>query len=237
MQYNKAKGKDSMTVRNSRRLAWKRIVFIMGCVVVFCTTYALILPAITMEVPTYCGFTEHIHTDECYRQITSENKIVPIPAESNPNIHHHTEMCYDEFGALICGEADFVVHTHDESCYDTDGNLWCTLPEISLHIHDESCNIPQDDENALHIHTDECYELRKKYICGFDAPETDIFGNEITGGAASGLIMNTDEGFFPAPPADEFASGEVTTVPDDVASESTMPELSSPAAEPPAERM
>lgn len=235
MQYNKAKGKDSMTVRNSRRLAWKRIVFIMGCVVVFCTTYALILPAITMEVPTYCGFTEHIHTDECYRQITSENKIVPIPAESNPNIHHHTEMCYDEFGALICGEADFVVHTHDESCYDTDGNLWCTLPEISLHIHDESCNIPQDDENELHIHTDECYELRKKYICGFDAPETDIFGNEITGGAASGLIMSTDEGFFPAPPADEFAYGEVTTVPDDVASESTMPELSSPAAEPTAE--
>ena len=235
MQYNESKGNDGLMVRNSRRLAWKRIVFVMGCIVVFCTTYALILPAITMEIPTYCGFIEHIHTDECYRQITSENKIVPIPAESNPNIHHHTEMCYDEFGTLICGEADFVVHTHDESCYDTDGNLWCTLPEISLHIHDESCNIPQDSENEFHIHTDECYELRKKYICGFDAPETDIFGNEITGGAASGLTMSTDEGFFPAPPADEFASGEVTTVPDDAASESTMPELSSPAAEPTAE--
>lgn len=232
MQYNEAKGKNSMTVRNSRRHAWKKIVFIMGCVVVFCTTYALILPAITMEVPTYCGFEEHIHTDECYRQITSENKITPIPVESNPNIHHHTSTCYDEFGTLICGEADFVVHTHDENCYNTDGSLWCPLPEISLHIHDESCNIPQDDENEFHIHTDECYELRKKYICGFDAPETDIFGNEIIGGIETDFPISTDNGFSPAPPVDEFASGEVTTVSEDETAEPALPELSEPVTQP-----
>ena len=232
MQYNEAKGKNSMTVRNSRRHAWKKIVFIMGCVVVFCTTYALILPAITMEVPTYCGFEEHIHTDECYRQITSENKITPIPVESNPNIHHHTSTCYDEFGTLICGEADFVVHTHDENCYNTDGSLWCPLPEISLHIHDESCNIPQDDENEFHIHTDECYELRKKYICGFDAPETDIFGNEIIGGIETDFPISTDNGFFPAPPVDEFASGEVTTVAEAETAEPALPELSEPVTQP-----
>lgn len=235
MQYNEAKGKNSMTVRNSRRHAWKKIVFIMGCVVVFCTTYALILPAITMEVPTYCGFEEHIHTDECYRQITSENIITPIPVESNPNIHHHTSTCYDEFGTLICGEADFVVHTHDENCYNTDGSLWCPLPEISLHIHDESCNIPQDDENEFHIHTDECYELRKKYICGFDAPETDIFGNEIIGGIETDFPISTDNGFFPAPPVDEFASGEVTTVSEDETAEPALPELSEPVTQPTAE--
>lgn len=232
MQYNEAKGKNSMTVRNSRRHAWKKIVFIMGCVVVFCTTYALILPAITMEVPTYCGFEEHIHTDECYRQITSENKITPIPVESNPNIHHHTSTCYDELGTLICGEADFVVHTHDENCYNTDGSLWCPLPEISLHIHDESCNIPQDDENQFHIHTDECYELRKKYICGFDAPETDIFGNEIIGGIETDFPISTDNGFFPAPPVDEFASGEVTMVSEDETAEPALPELSEPVTQP-----
>lgn len=205
MRNNKANDKDGLIVKNSRRLAWKRIVFALGCIVVFCTTYALILPAITMEIPTYCGFKEHIHTDECYRQIMSENKTTAIPAEINPIIHHHTSACYDELGALNCGEADFVVHIHDENCYDEDGSLWCPLPEISLHIHDESCNIPQDDINEPHIHTDECYELRKKYICGFDAPETDIFGNEIVDGIVNEPTLNTDNSLFPAPPADEFA--------------------------------
>lgn len=236
MRNNKANDKDGLIVKNSRRLAWKRIVFALGCIVVFCTTYALILPAITMEIPTYCGFKEHIHTDECYRQIMSENKTTAIPAEINPIIHHHTSACYDELGALNCGEADFVVHIHDENCYDEDGSLWCPLPEISLHIHDESCNIPQDDINEPHIHTDECYELRKKYICGFDAPETDIFGNEIVDGIVNEPTLNTDNSLFPAPPADEFAFGEVTTVAEtDVTAEPALPALSEPVTETAAE--
>ena len=232
MRKNKVNGKDGLIVKNSRRLAWKRIVFVLGCVVVFCTTYALILPAITMEVPTYCGFEEHIHTDECYKQITSESIITTIPAESSPILHHHTEACFDELGGLICGEADYVVHTHDENCYDDGGNLWCPLPEISMHIHDESCNIPQDVENEFHIHTDECYEISEKLICGFDTPETDISGSEIIGGIAGELTTSTDESIFPAPPADEFASGEVTTAAENDAAEPALPEISESVAEP-----
>ena len=52
--------------RGTRRRIWKRIVSAMACVVVFCTTYALILPAITMEQPTFCGFEEHTHDESCY---------------------------------------------------------------------------------------------------------------------------------------------------------------------------
>lgn len=35
--------------RMRRRRAWKKIVSVMACLVVFCTTYALILPALTLE--------------------------------------------------------------------------------------------------------------------------------------------------------------------------------------------
>jgi hypothetical protein len=38
----------------------------LACIVVFCTTYALILPAITVEKEYFCGYEEHFHTDFCY---------------------------------------------------------------------------------------------------------------------------------------------------------------------------
>ena len=49
-----------------RKKRWKLAVNVMGCVVVFCTTYALILPAITMQKDTICGYEEHLHGEECY---------------------------------------------------------------------------------------------------------------------------------------------------------------------------
>ena len=41
--------------RKRRKKIWKRIVSAMMCLVVFCTTYMLILPAITKETDTFCG--------------------------------------------------------------------------------------------------------------------------------------------------------------------------------------
>lgn len=48
------------------RSVWKRIVAALACVVVFITTYMLILPAITAEKQTYCGNEEHEHTLQCF---------------------------------------------------------------------------------------------------------------------------------------------------------------------------
>ena len=52
-------------IRNRRKRALKKFVSVMACVVVFCTTYALILPAITMENTAFCGMEEHVHSEEC----------------------------------------------------------------------------------------------------------------------------------------------------------------------------
>ncbi len=51
---------------------WQKVARLLAVVVVFCTTYMLILPAITMEKETYCGIEDHIHTDECYISFSAE---------------------------------------------------------------------------------------------------------------------------------------------------------------------
>ena len=96
--------------RRSRK-RWHRVATCLAAVVVFCTTYALILPAITME--KHCGLTEHTHTDACYTQVTAIEKKVPVCTAERLGIHKHTDTCYDADGKLICGQADYVVHHHD----------------------------------------------------------------------------------------------------------------------------
>lgn len=58
----------------------------LSCIVVFCTVYALILPAITLERKTVCGQEEHSHTEECY---SSDGQLTCGKTE-----HTHTESCY-----------------------------------------------------------------------------------------------------------------------------------------------
>ena len=50
-----------------RKKTWQKVVTVMAAVVVFITTYMLILPAITMEADLVCGKEEHTHTEECYQ--------------------------------------------------------------------------------------------------------------------------------------------------------------------------
>lgn len=52
--------------QRKKRSVWKRTVAALACVVVFITTYMLILPAITAEKQTYCGNEEHEHTLQCF---------------------------------------------------------------------------------------------------------------------------------------------------------------------------
>ena len=73
--------KDKVRLRR-----WKKRLLCLSCVVVFCTVYALILPALTLERKTVCGQKEHSHTETCYSE---EGQITCGMAE-----HVHTETCY-----------------------------------------------------------------------------------------------------------------------------------------------
>lgn len=176
---------DKYTKQNHRRRAWQKIVRVMACVVVFCTTYALILPAITMEKPTNCGLEEHVHSEECYEKVTSRPVTELACTYETLGIHQHDEKCRDEEGNLLCDEIDFIVHEHDESCVDESGALVCQLPEIKEHAHTEECwhthteacyttqqgeLICQTEESEDHQHTQDCYEQTQVFICEL-APE------------------------------------------------------------------
>ena len=119
-----------------RKRLWKRILSVMMCLVVFCTTYALILPAITKETETFCGKEAHTHTNECFPQR----------------------------GALICGFAEESGHVHSEECVPMTGYLpQCGLEEAAGHIHTEECELVEErvlfcrqEESEGHIHTAAC---------------------------------------------------------------------------------
>ena len=162
MQNQELPKAEQFRTQHSRRRVWKRIVGVLACVVVFVTTYALILPAITMEPEPVCGLQEHTHDESCY---TLEPAVyeAQLSCLTAAMLHRHTYDCYDAAGKLICGQADFVVHYHDAACYDSAGNLVCPLPEIGEHVHTEACFA-----GSGHVHTEACYEPQNTLTCGLE---------------------------------------------------------------------
>lgn len=121
MRQDVLRNAEKYTKVHKRQRLRHRVVTVLAGVVVFCTTYALILPAITLE--KQCDIPEHTHTDACYAQVTSVEKRVPVCSAETLEIHRHTADCYDANGNPTCGYADFVVYSHDSRCYDETGNL------------------------------------------------------------------------------------------------------------------
>ena len=166
MKHGALQSAEKYTKAHQGKKRWYRVVTGLACVVVFCTVYALILPAITMEKGA-CEIPEHTHSEACYTQVTSATRTKPVCTIESLNLHQHDDTCYDSEGNLTCGYADFVVHQHDSACYDENGNLWCPLPEIETHEHTGSCYaVPETDAPEVHTHTDDCYTVeRGELIC------------------------------------------------------------------------
>ena len=184
MKYDVLRDAEKYTKVHKRKRLRHRVVTVLAGVVVFCTTYALILPAITLE--KQCDIPEHTHTDACYAQVTSVEKRVPVCSAKTLEIHQHTADCYDADGNPTCGYADFVVHRHDSRCYDEKGSLWCPLPEIEAHRHTADCYaLPEEHTHAEgcytsvrgdlvcgeHVHTDACYTETAVLACGLEESE------------------------------------------------------------------
>ena len=127
MDANLRRGLQRLTRMERRKRRRRTIVTALAAVMVFCTAYALILPAITLEHS--CDIPEHQHTEKCLASGPS----------CTYRAHRHAQDCYDGSGALSCGKAGFVVHRHDVACYDASGKLWCSLPEIEVHTHSAGC--------------------------------------------------------------------------------------------------
>lgn len=168
MDINLDRRAQGYSARHRRKRIWKKLVTALGCLVVFCTTYALILPAITMERETVCGLSEHVHTDSCYSR--QRGALICTLAESEG--HTHTDACKGTKRVLSCTTPESDGHTHGEGCYDAEGVLTCTLPETQGHHHSDSCYRTEEAfvcgkaESVPHHHTDECYAWETVATCG-----------------------------------------------------------------------
>ena len=101
---------DKISDNRRKYQTWQKVVSVLACITVFCTTYALILPAITLESSpdVICGMEEHTHTSDCYQRTP-----VLICENTDPD-HEHTDECYQIDSVLICGKDE---HKHSDACF------------------------------------------------------------------------------------------------------------------------
>lgn len=208
MDINLDRRAEGYRARHRRNRIWKKLVTALGCLVVFCTTYALILPAITMERETVCGLSEHVHTDSCYSR--QRGALICTLAESEG--HTHTDACKGTKRVLSSTTPESDGHTHGEGCYDAEGVLTCTQPETQGHHHSDSCYRTEEvfvcgkAESVPHHHTDECYAWETVATCGIQEH------------------THTDS-CYPAKPAETTSAGETGATTEPVLSEQvTTPE-------------
>lgn len=151
-----------------RKRRWYQVMTCLAAAVVFCTTYALILPAITLE--KQCEIPEHTHTEACYTSVQGDL----ICTQSTEPQHTHAEECYQETQALVCGMEESTGHTHGAECYDEAGNLICGQEESEGHVHGEGCYevsrqlICGQTEEPAHQHTEACYSWNQVLTCGME---------------------------------------------------------------------
>lgn len=186
---------EKYTLAHKRKRRWQRAVTALSGVVVFCTTYALILPAITMEKK--CEIPEHTHTEACYTQVTSrEKRVLACKVEADVVVHQHDSACWDENGSLVCTLPEIElhrhtdncytipeVHTHGEACYTSErGDLICTQSTEPQHTHTEACYQETRDlvcgmsESTGHTHGEECYDGEGNLICGQEESQGHVHG-------------------------------------------------------------
>ena len=98
----------------ARLKRWRKVMMCLSCIVVFCTVYVLILPAITLERKTTCGQEEHVHTEECY---SADSQLICGREE-----HLHTEICYATADHIPDIQSD-VAEWDENPVQEDDGNM------------------------------------------------------------------------------------------------------------------
>lgn len=143
-------------IQSKKQKRRQRIVTVLAGIVVFCTTYALILPAITMEGKTYCSKEAHVHDNSCYEKV--------LKCELTEEGHTHTDSCLQKDKILVCSIPE-EGHMHTESCVNVTQTLICEQEE---HMHTDACYTQSETcicEKEGHTHTDACYTQSETCVC------------------------------------------------------------------------
>ncbi len=173
---------------------WHKTVTVMAAVVVFCTVYALILPAVTMGAKTFCGMEEHIHTEECYllrrigastpsdaeRWDIDEELGTPSNARLEERLEEMREFCLTEGGKGTASNGDRATASNameyewdENDKYKYDMNL---IGDDSFLLDDYleyTEGMEYDEDNYELIRICEMEEHTHSLICYSD-PEADL---------------------------------------------------------------
>ena len=181
-----------------RRKRVQRTVAALSAVVVFVTTYMLILPAITMENQALiCGMEEHVHTEDCCQTVLvceegqdGQETSGYICGKEEAEAHVHDDSCC----GLTCGLEETEGHVHDDSCCEAEEVLTCDLEECDGHSHGDSCCdeagelICGEEETDGHTHDESCYTQEEHLVCGQEECEAHTHDD-----SCFGLICGKEE--------------------------------------------
>ena len=204
-----------------RRKRVQRTVAALSAVVVFVTTYMLILPAITMENQVLiCGMEEHVHTEDCYQTVLvceegqdGQETSGYICGQEEAEAHTHDDSCY----GLTCGLEETEGHVHDDSCYESEEVLTCDLEECDGHSHGDSCYNEEgeltcgEDETDGHTHDGSCYTQEERLVCGQEECEAHTHDDSCCGlicGKEETEGHTHDESCLPEQPEEETEPAE-----------------------------
>ncbi len=140
MEHTYRKRAEAFLKRHGKKRIWHGALTAMAAVVVFITSYMLILPAITLSQEPVCGLEAHTHTAQCNPLYDEETGgwIYSCGLEA----HVHTDACYPQAEpepVYYCGLDE---HVHGADCYKLD-TLICMQTE---HIHGAECLQPRTAE-------------------------------------------------------------------------------------------
>lgn len=155
---SKIKNYVKLHIRDKR---WKQVVAVLACVVVFCTVYALIIPAVTMTNNTFCGKQEHVHSDACYETVLVCGQSERLEAESSALSEEQTSA--DPIPSEEIAAADEAVQTENQTENQTEGTVLPDGQDEVTPAVGAAKRVLHAETTAPHVHTEACYE--KRLIC------------------------------------------------------------------------
>lgn len=166
---------NSYWTTRRKRKRWQKLVLFLSCLVVFSTTYALILPAITLTEPPLCGLEEHQHGSSCYEVVlncpfaalesTAQTDAPEATSDAEP-ISTASEPPATESEAISETSAELITTTSASETTSTTSEPPSTVSKTSVETTATASDAePQSEPQATtpHRHTTDCYQ--KNFIC------------------------------------------------------------------------
>lgn len=174
--------------KSKKKQRLSKVVTLLAAVVVFCTTYALILPAITMEQNLVCEAQEHIHDDSCYLQtetvmgkyLVCGHTEAPLDPETIAAIFPDAqsvaaeevtdpseagqqtepeETTQGQEAAQAADETDETAETLESEASETTGETYAAEADQEADVEELT------EESETHVHTAECFSEQPLQIC------------------------------------------------------------------------